>query len=99
MKILKIIIMAMLILLIIPISKSSVSVGNNEIMSHTVKMENSLQLNNGFKINSSGTKPTCDATTRGTLWFNYNSLGIADTLQVCVKTVLDAYAWVGATLT
>lgn len=48
---------------------------------------------------SSGTKPSCDASTRGTFWITQGGLGVADTLELCVKTILDSYLWKSISLT
>lgn len=40
-----------------------------------------------------GTRPTCDETRRGMLWFAAGSAGVADQLQVCQKTSSDTYQW------
>lgn len=47
----------------------------------------------GFKL-ASGTRPTCDASTRGAIFYVAGGAGVADTCEVCVKSALDAYAWV-----
>lgn len=41
-----------------------------------------------------GTRPTCDATTRGLLFYVAGGAGVADTCEVCRKDNADAYAWV-----
>jgi len=43
---------------------------------------------------TTGTKPTCDATTRGTVWYVAGGTGVADTSEMCRKDAGDAYAWV-----
>jgi len=43
---------------------------------------------------ATGTRPTCDATARGTTWYVAGGAGVADTLDVCRKDAADAYAWV-----
>jgi len=47
----------------------------------------------GFQINTSGTLPTCDSTTRGLLWLKQSSTGVADTLCICIKTASNNYGW------
>jgi hypothetical protein len=47
----------------------------------------------GVRLNT-GVRPTCDATTRGLIWYVAGGAGVADTCEVCVKSALDAYAWV-----
>lgn len=48
--------------------------------------------NGGLKI-ATGTKPTCDSTYRGTLYYVAGGAGVADTYEVCKKDAGDAYAW------
>lgn len=40
-----------------------------------------------------GTKPACNSSTRGTLYYVAGGAGVADTYEVCVKDAADAYAW------
>jgi len=47
----------------------------------------------GPVVADSGTKPTCDATTRGVLWRDEGGAGVADTFEVCAKNSSDTYAW------
>jgi hypothetical protein len=42
---------------------------------------------------TTGTRPTCDATQRGKLWYVAGGTGTADTLEACVKDAADAYGW------
>ena len=47
----------------------------------------------GFKL-ATGTRPTPDASTRGTIFYVAGGAGVADTLEVCVKSAGDTYSWV-----
>lgn len=47
-----------------------------------------------LQLGDDGTKPTCSASTRGTIWYDAGGAGVADTLEVCRKDAGDAYAWV-----
>jgi hypothetical protein len=40
-----------------------------------------------------GTKPTCDSTKRGYIFFVAGGAGVADTYEACDKDVADVYAW------
>lgn len=40
-----------------------------------------------------GSPPTCNASTRGMLWYTQGTLGVADILNVCMKSVLNVYSW------
>lgn len=42
---------------------------------------------------SSGTKPTCNAATRGLIWYTAGGAGIADTAEICAKSSSDVYAY------
>lgn len=41
-----------------------------------------------------GTRPSCDATTRGLLFYVAGGAGVADTIEVCGKAAADTYSWV-----
>ena len=43
---------------------------------------------------STGTRPTCDSTARGTTWYVAGGAGVVDTFEICRKDSGDAYAWV-----
>jgi len=43
---------------------------------------------------ATGTRPTCDSTYRGTLFYVAGGAGVLDTFEVCRKDAADAYAWV-----
>lgn len=43
---------------------------------------------------ASGTKPTCAAGIRGTVYYVAGGAGVLDTFEVCRKDAADAYAWV-----
>jgi hypothetical protein len=46
-----------------------------------------------FQLADPGTKPACDATTRGTIWRDDGGTGVADTIEVCAKNSSNTYAW------
>lgn len=53
-----------------------------------------LEVNGGVRLNTASVKPTCAAAVRGTLWLTQNNtVGTADTLEVCVKGTNEAYSW------
>ncbi|BDV43453.1 hypothetical protein GURASL_23760 [Geotalea uraniireducens] len=52
-----------------------------------------IEVNGGIKLNTATTKPTCDSTVRGTIWFTRSATGVADALEVCAKDATDNYAW------
>jgi hypothetical protein len=42
---------------------------------------------------SGGTKPACDATQRGKIWFTGSGSGTKDSVEACAKDQADAYGW------
>ncbi len=52
-----------------------------------------LEVNGGVRLNTTDTKPTCDATTRGTFWVTQGGAGVQDNVEVCAKDASDVYAW------
>jgi hypothetical protein len=52
-----------------------------------------LEVNGGVKLNTTSAKPTCSATTRGTLWFTQGATNVKDSLEVCAKNASNVYAW------
>jgi hypothetical protein len=57
----------------------------------TVKV--SANHNGGVKVSTTGTKPTCSSTTRGSIWFVQSGASTADTAEICAKNSSDTYAW------
>lgn len=51
-----------------------------------------VTVQNGIQL-TSGTKPTCDSTTRGTFWFVAGGGGVADTVEICSKDAGGSFAW------
>lgn len=56
-------------------------------------LQDILTIENGIQL-TSGTRPTCNSTTRGTFWYIAGTAGIADQVAVCVKNSSDVYSWV-----
>lgn len=52
-----------------------------------------LDVNGAIKIADEGSKPACDATTRGTIWMDFGGADVKDTVEVCAKKKKDTYAW------
>lgn len=59
----------------------------------TTNPSQKLEVNGGVMLNTSTAKPTCNSTTRGTMWFTKAGVGAADTLEVCAKDASENYAW------
>lgn len=57
---------------------------------------NTATVNGGLDLDSAagGTKPTCDSTKRGVLWFTEGGAGVADKTEQCMKGTADTYSWV-----
>ena len=41
-----------------------------------------------------GSRPTCDASSRGMTWYVAGGAGVADTIEICGKAAADTYSWV-----
>lgn len=43
---------------------------------------------------TSGTKPTCDTSKRGLIWYVAGGTSVADTIQICAKNSSNSFAWI-----
>ena len=71
-------------------------IGNNDfskLATVSVPVSNTIQIEKAVQW-TTGTRPTCDSTTRGTVWYVAGGAGVADTFEVCRKDAADTYAWV-----
>jgi hypothetical protein len=59
----------------------------------TVTITGPLIANGEIDLNDPGAQPTCDSSTRGQLWFDEGTGGVADTFDTCAKDKNDLYAW------
>lgn len=59
---------------------------------------NSTDFSTNVKLNGTLQAPTCEASSRGTIWFSQGTLNVADTLDFCMKTALNTYTWKGVNL-
>ncbi|GJM14949.1 MAG: hypothetical protein DHS20C13_02760 [Thermodesulfobacteriota bacterium] len=50
-------------------------------------------INNRVQFFDTGTKPTCDSSTRFSYWYDEGGAGIKDTVEVCAKDAGDTYGW------
>jgi hypothetical protein len=53
-----------------------------------------LEVVGGIRLNTTSSKPTCDANQRGTLWFEQSASGTDDYLWACMQNSTAAYNWV-----
>ena len=51
-----------------------------------------LEVNGGVKLNTSDSRPTCDSSQRGTMWFRKDDTA-GDNLAVCYRLNTGSYAW------
>jgi hypothetical protein len=66
---------------------------NGNVGIGTMYPSQKLEVNGGIMLNTTTSKPTCSATTRGTLWFTQSASGVKDMLEVCAKDAANTYAW------
>jgi uncharacterized protein (TIGR02145 family) len=67
------------------------TIGGTKTFSNTI-------VGTGIITNTSGgTRPTCDASTRGLMWYEYGSSGQDDALYICRKFSNDTYAYTAVT--
>lgn len=62
----------------------------NLTIGNELKMESRISTTS---IQSVQNEPSCDAQSAGTSVRVIGGLGVADKVQICVKTVLDNYVW------
>lgn len=60
---------------------------------NAVSPQQALEVNGGLRLNTSGSLPTCNATSRGTLWFWERATTANDSLQVCYENASGTYQW------
>jgi len=56
--------------------------------------EGTLETELGVQLKTSGSKPTCDSSKRGTIWNTEGGAGVADVAEICQKNAADAYVWI-----
>lgn len=59
----------------------------------TAVLSHSTAANQGVRLLDPGTRPTCEAATRGMRWPEFGATNVADTDEVCVKLADNSYAW------
>ncbi len=49
---------------------------------------------NGLTVATPGARPAAAVGLRGQLWVVQGGAGVTDTIQVCLKSAADTYAWI-----
>lgn len=72
-----------------------VVVKNNGNEKVSIASDGAITTTVGVRLNTlgGGSKPTCDSSIRGSLWYVQGGAGVADTFEACTKDAADAYAW------
>ncbi len=52
-----------------------------------------LEVDGGVRLNTATSKPSCGATTRGTIWFTQAGGGSSDVVEVCKRNASSTYIW------
>ena len=60
---------------------------------NAISPQQALEVNGGLRLNTSASLPTCNATSRGTLWFWERATSANDSLQVCYENASGTYQW------
>jgi hypothetical protein len=68
-------------------------VNGSVTLNSTTGIQDVLTVNKAIQL-TTGTKPACDATYRGTFWYVAGGTGVADTMEVCRKDAANNFAWV-----
>ena len=85
------------------IGSNSVVLGNDSVLTTVLKGNvgigttspaEALEVNGGVRLNTATAKPTADATSEGTFWVTLGGSGVADILEICLKSSSDTYSWV-----
>lgn len=69
-----------------------VDVNGTMTLNSTSGLTDVLTVGNAIQL-TTGTKPTCAAAYRGTMWYVAGGAGAADTAEICAKSSGDVYAW------
>jgi hypothetical protein len=71
-------------------------VGGNGSSALALKIDNNLRTTSygGVILSTAGAKPAAGASYRGMLFVVQGAGGVADKLQVCLKSAADTYSWV-----
>jgi hypothetical protein len=53
-----------------------------------------VKTDGGVYLTTTGSKPTCNSSLRGSIWRTEGGNGVADKIEMCLKSAADTYAWV-----
>jgi len=62
---------------------------NHAVEKASISVDGALSLNS-----NGGTQPAASASNRGMIWYTKSAGGVADKLEVCLKSAADGYSWV-----
>ena len=71
-----------------------VNAANNRVGIRTTNPTAALEIDGGVRLNTQDSKPTCDSTQRGTMWFEQSTSGTDDFLYACMRNSDDNYNWI-----
>lgn len=69
-----------------------VDVNGTMTLNSTAGLADVLTVGNAVQL-TTGTRPACAASYRGTFWYVAGGSGVKDTVEVCAKDAANAYAW------
>ena len=59
----------------------------------TLSTAGNAVITGGVKLATTDTKPICDSSTRGYLWFTQGTSTVKDSFETCAKDATNTYAW------
>ncbi len=63
---------------------------NGSVSKAAIDKDGAIQLN----LPGGASQPAAAAGLRGTIWYTAGGAGVADKIEICAKSALDAYSWV-----
>ncbi|MCF7872111.1 hypothetical protein K9L97_03690, partial [Candidatus Woesearchaeota archaeon] len=70
-----------------------VNSNTNNVGIGTTSPNAKLEVAGGIRMNTTASKPTCDSSTRGTLWFDQEASGTEDIMYACMRNSGGTYNW------
>lgn len=68
--------------------------GNGFVGIGAIDPKQALEVNGGLRLHTATLLPSADINSEGTIWVVEGASGVADTLQVCLKSAADTYSWI-----